>query len=325
MMAPASSRPGWQELSTAGVLPRERLDYWREATNALFPPTRLRRSSYEGFYGKVAWLRIGEVTLADIVSTSLEVTRSEREIRRRDEDWFEVNIQIEGEGAFSQDDRDVVTGPKSLVLYDSLKPYVMRFAGPYRQISLKLPQAALRDRLPAADRFVARHVAADSIPGRFIYDLACALRDQAELLTDAMAQRLQDHIVDLLATALLGVDSASPALSANRLGQLRRIKAHILAHLDDPELSPSTIAAANGISPRYLHELFAAEEATVSRWIQIRRLDRIRRELADPQRRGLPINTIALRRGFKDLSHFSRAFHRQFGISPRDYRRDGLH
>ncbi|MCX5494354.1 helix-turn-helix domain-containing protein [Kaistia dalseonensis] len=310
---------GWQGLSTDLVPPCERLDYWREATNSLFPPTRLARPSYEGFYGQVSWLRIGEVTLADIVSTSLEVTRSEREIRGQDDRWFEATIQVEGEGAFSQDGRDVVTGPRSMVLYDSRKPYAMRFDGPYRQLSLKVPRAALRERLPNADALVARHVPASGIPGRFIYDLAAGLCDAPEALPEPIASRLEAHLLDLLATALLGAD-APAAASPGRLSQLERVKRYILAHLDDPDLDPREIAGANRISLRSLYELFETEDMQVARFIQAQRLDRIRRDLADPLKRALPISTIALDRGFKDISHFSRAFRRQYGMGPRAFR-----
>jgi AraC family transcriptional activator of tynA and feaB len=310
----------WQGLSTDVVPARERLDYWREATNSLFPPTRLARPSYEGFYGQVSWLRIGEVTLADIVSTSLEVTRSESEIRGQDDRWFEVNIQIEGEGAFHQDGRDVVTGPRSMVLYDSRKPYAMRFEGPYRQLSLKVPRAALRDRLPNADALVARHIPAGTVPGRFLYDLARGLCDAPEALTAPIAARLEEHMLDLLATALLGAAAPAQPGSPGRLSQIERIKRFILAHLDDPELGPRNVAMAERVSLRSLYDLFQCEELQVARFIQAQRLDRIRRDLADPLQRALPIQSIALKRGFKDVSHFSRVFRRQYGVGPKEYR-----
>lgn len=314
---------GWQDLTTDAVQARERLDYWRDATNSLFPPTRLHRSTVEGFYGHVAWLTLGDVTLADIVSTSLDVVRSEREIGASDDRWYELTIQIEGECAFSQGGRDIVTGPRSMVLYDSRKPYSMRFDGPYRQISLKVPRAALCERVPAVDRLTAHHIAADRMPGRFLYDLAAGLCERPNELPAGLAGRLESHVLELAATALLGVDT--PAVSASDHSQIERIKAHILAHLDDPDLSPRDIALSQGISVRHLYQLFEAETEQVAGWIQAQRLDRIRRELADPLKRGWPIQTIALRRGFKDMSHFSRAFRRRFGLSPRDYRSQTAH
>ncbi len=315
---------GWHDLSTDAVAAADRLDYWREATNSLFPPTQLRRDGYEGFYGHVAWLALGEVTVADIVSTSLDVVRSEREIHGGDDRWYELTIQIEGECAFSQDGRDIVTGPRSMVLYDSRRPYQMRFRGPYRQVSLKVPRAGLRERVPGVDSLIALHLAADRIPGRFIYDLASGLCERPNDVPAALCGRLEQHVLELTATALMGATS-STIVPASRLSQLDRIKTFILAHLDDAELSPRAIAAAHGISLRRLYELFEAEEQQVARFVQAQRLEKIRRELADPLLKGLPINTIALRRGFKDFSHFSRAFRRQFGVAPGAFRAGAAH
>lgn len=309
----------WQELHTDAVAASDRLDYWCDATNNLFPPTRLSRASATGFYGQVSWLTIGELTVADIRSTKLDVIRTEREIGASDDRWFELTIQLDGECAFSHDGRDLVTAPRSMVLYDSRKPYRMRFDGPYRQISLKVPRDALRERVPTVDRLVAHELSADGLAGRFIFDFVAGLCLQPIEVPAALAGRLENHIVELMATALLGADVQAP-LTASGLALIDRIKAHILSRLDDPDLAPRDIATAQNISLRRLYELFEAEGQQVARWIQCQRLDRIRRELADPLQRGLPINTIALSRGFKEFSHFSRAFRRQYGISPRDYR-----
>lgn len=314
---------GWQELSTDAVPARERLDYWLQATNSLFPPTRLSRPSFEGFYGRVGSLQLGEVMLADIASTSLDVVRTEAEIRASDDRWYELTIQIEGECAFEQGGRDLVTRPRDMVLYDSRRPYRMRFSGPHRQISLKVPRAALRERAPCVDRMIARPLDASRLPGRFILDLSMGLCERPGEIPPSLAGRLEAHVLELLATALVGAEAGS--LSAGSLAQVERIKAHVLSRLDDPELSPRSVAAALNLSLRRLYELFEAEEQPLARFIQTQRLDRIRRNLADPLQQGVPVTTLALDGGFKDFSHFSRAFRRQYGISPGQYRSRSVH
>ncbi|WP_181409883.1 AraC-like ligand-binding domain-containing protein [Martelella alba] len=320
---PEPVRTGWSRLSTDAVAASERLDYWLAATNAVFPPTGVRRADPAGFYGKLSWLTFGEITMADIVSNDLVVSRAEEHIDR-DDQWFEVTLQVEGVSAFNQGGRDVVTTPRSMVLYDSRRPYRMAFEGHYRQISLKVPRRPIVDRIPHIDRLLARVISTERVPGRFFYDFVLALADmRQEEATAMLSARIESHVIDLLATALSGVSEALP-LSAGREAQLGRIKTHILAHLDDPALSPAGIAKAEGLSLRSLYELFEHEEERLVQWIKSQRLERIRSDLADPLQAGLPITTIALKRGFKDFSHFSRAFRSRFEIAPRDYRRAQL-
>jgi AraC-like DNA-binding protein len=321
-MSNSDARASWNSVSTDTVPPGQRLGYWRDTLRGLFPPTRVQHDRRDDFYGGISWREMGRVTISDIVSTSQEVTRSARDIKQSDEDCFEVNFQIEGEGTLNQDDRRVVTGPASFVLYDSRRPYSMRFDGPFRQMSLKMPRALLHDRLPNAETLTARHVSARSAPGRFVYDLVRSLRDDDEMMSNGLlAARLETHILDLLTTALCVLEERPPPVGTiNHLAQRRRAKLHILSRLEDPALTPRGVATALGISLRQLYALFHGEDYSIEQWIQRQRLERVRRDLADPLQRAWPIGVIAFRWGFKDHSHFSRVFRARYDRSPSAYR-----
>jgi AraC-like DNA-binding protein len=71
---------------------------------------------------------------------------------------------------------------------------------------------------------------------------------------------------------------------------------------------------------RYLHRLFEAQDTTVAAWIRRRRLERCRRDLADPAFRGVPVSAVAARWGLPDPAHFSRLFRRTYGLPPAEYR-----
>jgi hypothetical protein len=70
----------------------------------------------------------------------------------------------------------------------------------------------------------------------------------------------------------------------------------------------------------HLHGLFAAEGLTVSAWVRDWRLERCRRDLADPALAGETVASIAYGWGFRNPRHFSRVYRAAFGSAPSDGR-----
>jgi AraC-like DNA-binding protein len=139
------------------------------------------------------------------------------------------------------------------------------------------------------------------------------------------AARLGGVVTDLVAAAFAepsGQRTAGPGESAQVLRL--QVRDFILRHLGAESLSPATIAAAHNISVRYLHKLFQDEGLTVADWIRRHRLERCRRELADPLQYDRPIHAIATRWGFPNAAHFSRAFRAAYGVPPREFREQAL-
>jgi AraC-like DNA-binding protein len=112
----------------------------------------------------------------------------------------------------------------------------------------------------------------------------------------------------------------APDQSFHRSALLYRLKNYILTHLSDPELSMAEAAAAVGISPRYASDLMAAEQASFRGYVQMQRLERCKRDLADTAHAARHVGDIAFAWGFNDLAHFSRIFKLRFGVSPREWR-----
>jgi AraC-like DNA-binding protein len=88
-----------------------------------------------------------------------------------------------------------------------------------------------------------------------------------------------------------------------------------------PGLDAQTVAEAVGLSPRYINKLFEVEDTSLMRYIWNTRLEYCAKELADPVCSITRISDIAMKWGFNDMSHFSRAFRDSFDMSPRDWRK----
>jgi transcriptional regulator GlxA family with amidase domain len=100
-----------------------------------------------------------------------------------------------------------------------------------------------------------------------------------------------------------------------------QVHAYIERHLQDPLLTTQSIAEAHFVSVRQLQKVFETDGASVSALVRTRRLERCRRDLADPFLGDVPLAVIGQRWGFGDPAHFSRLFRSAYGESPRGYRK----
>lgn len=148
------------------------------------------------------------------------------------------------------------------------------------------------------------------------------LPDHIETFDTITASKIAEQTLDLVALAY-SFETAKHvvALSSPRAIALLRLKAAIKTNLCDPDLKPASAAAAAGLSVRYANELLSQEGTSLERYILSRRLECCRRALEDPAQAHRMIGDIAFRWGFSDLSHFGRRFKAEFGLSPRDYRK----
>jgi AraC family transcriptional regulator, positive regulator of tynA and feaB len=74
------------------------------------------------------------------------------------------------------------------------------------------------------------------------------------------------------------------------------------------------------VSRPYLDRLLARIGTTASQELWARRLSRAAEDLSTAAHRQRTILEVALANGFSDPAHFSRAFRKRFGQSPRSFR-----
>ena len=134
-----------------------------------------------------------------------------------------------------------------------------------------------------------------------------------------MWQRLAVSHVHDLAAVVLGATADRAELARNRgvrAARLEAIKADIIAHVDDGNLSAAAVAARHAMTLRYLQKLFDAAGTTYSQFVSDQRLTYAYRTLTDSLHARRTISEIAYASGFNDLSHFNRAFRRRYGSTP---------
>jgi len=190
---------------------------------------------------------------------------------------------------------------------------------------LRLPRALVSRRMARPERVTALPFRSGRASANLAFGFVAGLANELpslSLATQAVFhQALVDILVGTLAEPMGG--NQSQALS-NRHALRQRIRQFVEDHLAQPDLDCRRIAAAHGISSRYLSKLFVEEDLRLSEWLWTRRLDRARAAIEASASTGLSITRIAYEWGFKDPAHFSRAFKARFGRSPSELRGGSL-
>jgi AraC-like DNA-binding protein len=182
----------------------------------------------------------------------------------------------------------------------------------------------LHARIAGTERLTAISFGSDRPLAKIARDFVDQLCQNADQIAPEHAVPLSEQAIDLVAMALSERLTAQPLPSTHRSALLCRLKAHIRAHLADPELSLAAAAAALGISPRYLNDLLSDEETSFQRYVLAERLARCERDLSSPRLAHRQVGEIAFAWGFNDLSHFGRVFRQHYGMSPREWRHSKL-
>jgi AraC-like DNA-binding protein len=309
-------------VGVAGEPPTMQFEAFREAVSHTFVPLLAETGDENTFTGAVAQNELGSLLLADVTAGSHVVRRNSRLIRRADPGCYKLTLQVAGSAMISQDGREAVLRPGDLTLYDTTRPYELRFDGPFRMIVLMFSRSLLQVPESSVRLLTGHRIPGDNGLGMLVGPFVSGLLRRPDSAATPTDSRLCDAVLDMLAAALLDELSAGDALpnGPRQTVLVQRIKSYIDEGLADPDLSPATVAAAHHISPRYLRKLFEGEGEGVARWIRSRRLEQCRRDLSRLELCDRSVSAVAGRWGFTDAAHFSRLFKSTYGQPPREYR-----
>lgn len=326
---PVPERTAERSFTTVGLTGGDQWDYWNEVTRTAFVamvaaavpgPAAVARTA--GFDACAVARETGGLRLSTLSAGPHEAARTPPLVRRTEGQDFFLTLICEGSGTVRQDGRDGAMGPGDFTLVDSTRPYVFRFEERFRSIVLQIPRGMLTCRCAAAEGITAVPFRAKGSPGAFLSPVLLALADEGRDLDEGLAHSVTANVLDLFATVCdAHANNAATAGPAVHRRDLRRAKEHLDERLHDPELTLLAVGQALGFSLRYLHLLFHEAGTTPRTWLYDRRVDRARALLLRRFDHGsLTVSDIALRVGFKDPSHFSRAFKARYGVSPVTYR-----
>lgn len=313
--------PRLEMFSTAGLPARRRLDFWNDLACSTFTPIVADPVDLQCFEPNLSRASVGEVLLSEVHSSPSIVRHTSQHVARTRQSMFFLHLQIEGRSSNRQDGREASLCAGDFTLFDNTRPYQMVIEEPNTVLVVGVPERLMRRHLAHPESVVA-------VPMRRCYPLAALLTDFLQRLwalcsseTQPVNQSVAFALLNLIGAAYLSIPATRTSGSPPE-SRRQRIVAYLEEHLGDADLGPTKIAAALSTTPRNVHMLFSRGGETLCRYILRRRLEECARLLADHAHLGRTISDVAFDLGFSSLTHFGKAFHDLYGITPSEYRHE---
>lgn len=304
----------------SGVARIDNLSEFQRTVSHSFVPLRVSTGRAAPFHARLAYASADSVGFTEVSAAPHLVERTQDTIECGGEGYFKVSLLLEGTSVLIQDGRELVMRTGDIAVYDTSRPYSLLFTEQFRNLIMMFPKDRLELPRPFTEQLTAVSLSENSGLAPILATFLAQFPEQLSVLPSRVRAKLAHTSLGLVSTLFSEILDAQPEHRDPHQLLIQQIFAFIDAHLGDPRLSPSMIAAAHYISVRHLHALFAEIDTTVSTVIRQRRLERSCAELLDPAHATRTIAAIAARWGFTDATHFSRLFKRSYGVSPSEYR-----
>jgi len=270
--------------------------------------------------GRLEWQRSKTYGLAQCSGGEEVVHRDTRHIRTDPRGTHELLVPLAGSAWVEQAGASGAIGPGVMALCDMDRPLTFAHGTDLRSISLIVTGRNLSARSPlAAGGPQLLH--GDRGLGRVVRQLITTLHEERVHLSETTFDVACDRLLDMVCLAVEGgVDSAPTGQRASVEAAIRR---HIREHASDRDLDVVGIARALGWSARYVQQVLQAAGTTSRDLIRHERLNVARTRLASASWTTYSIAEIAHASGFGSHASFATAFRAEFGMTPREARRNG--
>jgi AraC-like DNA-binding protein len=315
-----SDVPRMFEFSTASLPERERLDRFIETYGRTIIKHDVEPAPDRPFQFDAKLFSASALGVAAATISPCEAPRTAKHI---DSDDLVLNVTLNGARTVRQRGREAVVHDGEGVVTTSADPGLVTIPTTTRMLSFRVPLVQIRPLLSDFDGCLLRPIGRDTPALRLLTSYAQEIVRTGALTVPEMRGHVLAHLTDLLAMTMGATREAAGTAGRRGIGmaRLRAIKADIVERLGRADLTIDAIAAAHGISSRYVRALFDADGTTFGEFVIARRLALAHRRLSSPLNGTQTISTIAYECGFGDLSYFNRVFRRAFGMTPSDARK----
>ena len=308
--------------STHDVSVDEQFEYFCESLCEIYLGISPQRVDAASFSADVLAFDLGEDNvLSRIRAPGHEAHRDRRSIAAVADDAFFLNVAADSPARLTHLGEQFPLRAGQPVLIDNRQPFRLALSAPqqFHLYTVRIPRAALGESLSDLDitavnrRLASAEGAVLATQARLMHSEFDAGRIRTALAMTQVMGELLRRLFENDGVARSAADYGH-ALTVDGLTSLAS------RQLDNPEFRLSDLARLLSRSVRSVQGTFAADGLTWSSWALEIRLKNARTRIESPRWAEKSLAHIAAASGFRDASHFHRAFRSRFGAAPSAFR-----
>ena len=305
-----------RSFSTASVPQHATLSKWRDFMAEVYYSVDVKPRHASRIRGELHESRVGPIGISRFAADQQRVFRYAEAARHDLDENFVFIFPLRQQAYFEQRGQSGFVLPGSAVLLNSSEYYEASCPDGFENVTLKIPCAALRSKVPQIDDLCGKLEPAHPAIAHSIIGMVSPLLSLETPLAPSQEEGLAHSIFDLLGL-MLNRDDHDEVRHPTAATSLQRAKTFMENNLSEHELSPAIVAKSCNISVRYLHKLFAGSGTTFGKALLDMRLGEARRLIQSNSFANTTLQQIAFACGFSNQSHFSTAFKARFGVTPK--------
>ena len=307
------------DLST--VPTHQRVSFWQDYVCNLLVGVDCKVTQPSEFYGSMWSTPFRNGSWNRLRSAGHWAKRTQDRIRRSDDDFFLIYHQLKGRLQIDVDNSNLTIRPGDFLIYDAALPRSMQLVGDVEHIVIKVRREFFHRFIHLPKKHFAHRIDSAQPLAGLIGRMLTDITNSSFELPKSEHEFFGETVLTLINRLIEANHSTTSVITRHTYVFLFEIKRYISSQLDNEDLTPIQIANHFRISHRYVNKLFEAEGCSVTSWVLTQRLERAASLLSKSSHVQQSITDIALSCGFRDPSHFSKAFRSRYSLSPRDYRR----
>lgn len=266
-----------------------------------------------------AWLLEDLVITANHIS-DIELVRTPAHILDYARDTYTLVLLKQGQWRADLDYGGIQVGSGQVCIMDFTVPWHV-YGGIQDNIMLVVPRTVVEAGAPGAPRLHGRLL--EGMGGRLFAEHMLALEKHLPQLSMRDTPLVRNATIALLSGAVKELPKLSgPRRTSARAASIGKVRTYVDEHLTDPGLTIERICSELAITRATLYRAFETSKG-VAGYIQRRRLEAAHARLSDHADH-MTMAGIAELFCFSSAAHFSTAFKRQFGYTPRDAKGSAL-